>query len=344
MKSLRRHSGGLFLLFVVLLSGCSAGRNQGSGGGVPGGAQGRLYVTDESNNTILRFDNASTATGNVAPGANISGTSTQINTPQYVFLDVPSDRLFVANSKSSDILVFDSISTETGNVGPTRVILSPSMSSPTDVQLDSGRDQLYVADTNQILVFASASTASGSNVPVRTIQPGFNPSAILLDPVNDRLFVADSSGNSIGIFDTASTLNGIVTPTRRLTGALTLLAVPNGLQLDSGGRLVVSNFATASITIYAGAATVNGNIGPTATISGGSTTLASPSQIAINPAATDGGELFVSNAAGANIAVFSKVNTVTGNQNVAPARSITGANTLLGANPGARGVAIDPTR
>lgn len=343
MNWLRSH-GGLFLVFAALLSGCSSGRNTLSGGGGQGGAQGRLYVTIESNNTVLRFDNASTATGNVAPAGNISGTATQINTPQYMFLDISSNRLFVANSNSSDILVFDAISTQTGDVSPTRVILSANMVSPADVQLDSARNELYVADTHQILVFASASSANGSNVPVRTIQLGFNPTAILLDHTNDRLFVANSSSNSIDIFDGASTLNGAVTANRNLTGALTLLAVPDGLQLDSAGRLVVSNFATASITIYASAATVSGNLAPAATISGSSTGLAGPSQIAINTATANGNELFVANAAGSNVVVFSNANTITGNQNVTPVRTISGANTLLGANPGPRGIAIDSTR
>jgi hypothetical protein len=341
-KVLRAETG--LLTALVLLAGCSSGNNMVSGGGgLQGGPQGKLYVTDEANNAILRFDNASTATGNVAPGANISGAATQLNHPQYIFLDVASNRLFVANAGASDILVFDVVSNDAGNVSPTRVITSASLATPTDVQLDNARDQLYVADTGQILVFPSASTATGSNVPVRTIQPGFTPAAILLDTINDRLFVADPSTNSVDIFDGASTLTGTVVASRKLTGSNTQLAQPSGLQLDSAGRLVVTNFASASLTIYANAATVTSNVAPTAVISGGSTTLASPNQIAINTAA-NGGELFVANSAGANIPVFSNINTATGNQNPAPLRNISGANTLLSGNPGARGIAIDTTR
>lgn len=328
---------------AAFLAGCSTGSNKVSGGGGGGGVQGKIYVADESSNEILRFDKASTATGNVSPGANISGAATQLNHPQNIVLDVSSNRLFVANSGGADILVFDTISNSNGNVAPNRVISAGSMVAPAALQLDTIHDQLYVGDTNQILVFGAASTATGMTAPLRTIQPGFTPSAILLDTANDRLFVANASSSAIDVFDGASTLNSAVVPNRTLTGATTLLSQPDGLQLDSAGRLVVTNFATASVTIYANAAAVNGNLAPASTITGNLTTLASPGQITINPAA-NGGELYVANSAGANVPVFSNINTVTGNQNVAPARNITGANTLLSGNPGARGIAVDTTR
>jgi hypothetical protein len=343
LKKLR--AGALVLLF---LAGCviSPRRTAVTGGGGGNGTPaGKLYVTNDAANSIVRFDNTFTATGNVTPAATISGAATQLNNPQYIFLDATSDRLFVANTNSSSILVFDNMSTLNGNAAPTRVITSASLATPTDVALDKGRDLLYVADTNSVLVFASASTANGATVPVRTLQPGFTPGALLIDAANDRLFAADPVTNSINVFDGASTLSGLVLVTRRLVGSSTQLAQPFGLQIDSAGRLVVANFAPPSITIYANAAATNGNIAPVTIISGSNTTLAGPTQMIINTVAA-GGELFVADPFGGDVSVFGSIGTLTGNQNIAPTRSITGPNTTLTGSTSAtaRGVAIDTTR
>lgn len=338
---------GISLLLILVLAGCviSPRRTVVSGGGGGGNAQGKLYVSNDSNNSIVRFDNAFTANNDVTPGAVISGSATQLSNPQYLFLDTAADRLFVANANASSILVFDTVSTKTGNAAPTRVITSGSLGTPTDVALDKGRDLLYVADTNQVLVFANASTVTGTTIPARSIQPGFTPGAILIDAASDRLFATDPTTNSINIFDGASTLNGTVLVSRRLVGSNTQLAQPFGLQIDTAGRLVVANFAPASITIYANAATTNGNLAPVATISGSNTTLAGPTQITINTVAS-GGELFVADPFGGNVPVFANIGSVTGNQNIAPTRNITGSNTTITGTTSAtaRGVAIDTTR
>ena len=338
------------LLLVLLVVGCviSPRRTVVSGGGGGGGtATGKLYVTNDTANSIVRFDKAFTATGNLTPAANISGASTQLSNPQYIFLDASADRLYVANVGGSDILIFEAASTRTGNVPPTRVINSTSLSQPVDLSLDKGRDLLYIADTNTILEFNPASTVTGTIVPVRILNPGFTPGAILVDAANDRLFVANPSTNTINIYDGASSLpSGGILPNRQLTGTNTGLAQPFGLQIDSAGRLEVSNVApTPSITIYSNAAGVSGNVGPVATIAGANTALVGPTQITINGAAS-GGELFVADPFGGQVLVFGNISTISGTQNVTPTRSIAGSNTTLvsSGTATARGVAIDTTR
>src|SRR5262245_20841862 len=150
---LRRSFSNLVIFVVLSLAGCviSPRRNVVSGGGSGGGsATGKVYVTNDSNNSIIRFDNAFTARDNVSPTATISGSA--ISNPQYVFLDATADRLFVANPGAPNILIYESASTKSGNIAPSRVITSTSLASPTDVALDKGRDLLYVADTNGVLV------------------------------------------------------------------------------------------------------------------------------------------------------------------------------------------------
>lgn len=337
----------LLLLWVV---GCviSPRRIVSSAGGGGGGTPtGKLYVTNDTANSIVRFDKAFTATGNLTPAANISGAATLLSNPQYIFLDTAADRLYVANAGGSDILIFEAASTRTGNVAPTRVINATSLSAPSDVSLDKGRDLLYVADSNTILEFNPASTVTGTIVPVRILNPGFTPGAILIDAANDRLFVANPTSNTVNIYDGASALpSGGIVPNRQLGGTNTGLGQPFGLQVDSAGRLIVSNVAPSpSITIYSNAAGVSGNVGPVATIAGANTALVGPTQININSVAS-GGELFVADPFGGQVLVFGSISTISGTQNVTPTRSIAGSNTTLVSTGSAtaRGVAIDTTR
>jgi hypothetical protein len=328
---------GFLFFFILSIVGCVISPRRGSsgGGGGGGGTVGKLYVTNDSGNAILRFDKAFTATGNVTPGATISGSSTQLASPQYLFMDASNDRLFVANKNGGSILIFEAMSTRNGNVGPNRVVTSTSLATPIDVAVDKNRDLLYVADTNAILVFAKASSVNGLTSPARVIQTAsqLTAGAILLDSTNDRLFAADPLNNAIDVFDSASTLSGTVPINRQLIGSNTQLSQPFGLQIDSASRLIVSNFASASITIYANAATINGNVGPASVISGSNTALFGPTQLAINTAATSG-ELLVADPSGNHVVVFTTIATLTGTQNIAPARNLTGSTTV-------RGVAID---
>src|SRR5437016_4619721 len=98
-------------LLLVFLAGCVISpRRDGttSGGGGGGGTPtGKLYVSNDSQSSILRFDNGLTVNGNVAPAAIISGAATQLANPHYILVDTGADRLFVANLNGGNILVWD---------------------------------------------------------------------------------------------------------------------------------------------------------------------------------------------------------------------------------------------
>jgi hypothetical protein len=339
-------------LFAILLSTFLAGcvisplRGTGSTSGGGGSGVGSIYVSNTSANSILRFANASAASGNIVPNATISGSSTQLTSPQYLAVDVANDRLYVANLGASSVLVFEAASTKNGNVAPTRSLSGSStgLASPVDVQLDSSRNLLYVADGAQVLVFGSASTVTGNVAPVRTISVGFSIAAMLVDSSGDRLFLANGSSNAIDVYDSASTLNNTVSPNRIVSGSQTQLSTPSGLQLDNTGRLVVSDFGSAAITVYANATTVNGNIAPSTTISGSNTKLSNPSQIAIE----SGSQLFIADGTAASILVYTNLTSASGN--AAPNNVISGSSTGLARSGGgtgpatAKGIALDPTR
>jgi sugar lactone lactonase YvrE len=330
-------------LLLVMAAGCVISpRRDGTGGGTtppPATGPGKLYVSNQSGNSILRFDNAlaGTTTGNVAP-ITISQAS-QLSAPQGMALDTKNNRLFV--TVPGGILVYDQVSTRAGTVSADRVITGFTV--PVAVALDVPHDLLYVADLINIQVIGSASTANGAAAPVRTITPlvggsGFSVAGILLDTTGDRLFVLDALGNAVNIYDTASGLNGGVTATRSLSGAATLLGAPQGAQIDSQGRLVVANNNPARVTIYANAASVTGNTAPTVTLT--STALSGPSNIVV----TSGNELYVADGTAGAVPIFAGINAVASGA-VTPARNITGAKTgLTGAVPTAVGIALDTTR
>jgi len=299
----------------------------------------------------LRFDNAFTANGDAAPAATISGANTTLNAPSFMTLDAAADRLYVANRGDLSVVIFDGVSTKTGtvNIAPTRTIAGTAtgLLQPTDVALDKGRDMLYVADDIDIFVFnsASAATTNGNVAFARDISPGFAVSAIFLDATNNRLYAADQAGDAIAIFDNASTLNGPVKATRAVQGAATHLAVPSGVTVDGAGRLIVSNVGNGTtipptITIYANAATVDGNAAPVAEITGSNTGLVTPDQIVVDKTGT--GTLYNADPGAARIAAFASLGTANGN--IAPTRSINGANTGLTVGSQPVGVAFDNTR
>ena len=341
----------VLLCLFALSTGCviSPRRTVGgtTGGGtptptpVPGSAAGKLYVSIPSSNSILRFDNASTATGTANPAAVIKGASSTLNSPQHIFIDEAADRLYVANQAAASILVFDAISTKNGSVPPTRTISGPATSllAPSDVAVDTVKNILYVADGVDLLAFNNASTVNSNTAFDRDIKFGFTIAAMYLDSAFDRLYLVDSGTNAIDVFDSASTLNVTTAPSRQLIGASTLLNQPTGVAVDATGKLIVANAGSSSINVYVNAAAINNNTAPVFQITGSNTTLNSPAQIAVNKSSTKV-EVFIANTGGSNIPVFSDLGSASATGNATPSRNISGASSLV--LPA--GVALDTTR
>jgi hypothetical protein len=346
-------------VFCLLLTvGCviSPRRTLGGGGGTPTPTPtasptptgsptptpvptGKLYVMESNSNTLLRFDNAFTASGNATPAVTIAGNNTTFNFPGFMTLDTTNDSLYIADTGDLSVVIYDGISTKSsGNIAPSRNITG-SLVSPTDVSLDKVRNLLYVADDLDIHVYASASTVNGTPTPVRDLSVNFQLSGIFIDGANDRLYVADSAGNAVAVYDHASTLNGPITANRAVQGAATHLSGPGSVQVDGAGRLVVSNSLAPSITIYPNAATADGDIAPVAEIAGANTGLSVPTQIFVDTTGT--GTLYNADPGAARVAVWGNLNATNGN--IGPTRAIFGANTGITAS-GQLGLAFDNTR
>lgn len=313
----------------------------GDDGGGSGGGSGLLYVANTQSNAILRFDNATTLEGDVAPTATIQGALTRLSAPAYLFLDVSNDRLYVANAGQSSILVFDNVSTLDGNIAPTRFIegANTTLSAPSRAILDFGRDILYVDNAGQqsILAFANGATIEADIAPTRRIagaNPGLGNSLdMFLDASADRLYVANTGGGSVLVFDLISTLEGNLFPQRILRGGNTRLGTPQSILVDSGNNLLVAD--ANSLLRFANADTVEGDVAPTAVISGANTGLLQPGQMLLN-----GGDLYLANTGSNEILIFEDFSSQeTGNP--FPNRRIGGTNTRI---LGPSGIALDLSR
>ena len=124
-----------------------------------------LYVSN-GNSRILVFNNADSVSGGTAPDRTIAGLSN----PNGIFVDVMSDRVYIANTGANSVLVFNNASTVNGSPAANRVISIP-LNLPRDVFVDAGTDRLYVANAgdNSILVFNNASTVNNPAAPDRTL-------------------------------------------------------------------------------------------------------------------------------------------------------------------------------
>ena len=98
----------------------------------------QLYVGNYDSSSILVFNNASTADGNIAPSRTISGASTTLSELWGLFLDAANNRLYVMDPGAAGVLVFNSASTINGNVTPDRTITGSNtgFSYPTGIWLD----------------------------------------------------------------------------------------------------------------------------------------------------------------------------------------------------------------
>ncbi len=226
-------------------------------------ASNQLFVLSKYAASVLVFTDASTANGNVLPARVISGTTTQINSPQNLWFDAHSNQLYVDNSYN--ILVFTDATTAQGDVAPGRVITSTF--TPTCLWLDSTSNQLYVGTTNNsILVFTEASTISGTIAPIRTITSTdiySYPILLWFENTSNQLYITSGYGGIVTFTD-ATTVNGNVKAARIIrenqlfyTGAFWLDSTFDQLYVanqDSKGHV--------SIVVFDNASTINGSVTP----------------------------------------------------------------------------------
>jgi len=257
-----------------VISGASTGLDAPANGG-PRGLAGdaendRLFAVNIDDNSILVFDNASRADGNLAPSRKIAGSSTLLDIPVFLFLDVVNDRLYVSNfGPSHSVLVFDNASTVSGNVVPSRIIsgftLQP-FSQLTGIHVDVANNTLYVADlgAGAIYAFNNAATIDSRTALASRVITGAStsmsaPRGLVADSAGDRLYVTTMTGGGrILVFDNASTATGNISPSRTIATAAALFE-PASLYLDAArDRLYATSPGANSLDYFDDAGTANG--------------------------------------------------------------------------------------
>ncbi len=206
---------------------------------------------------------------------------------------------------------------------------------------------VYVANFGSQVITGYPATANGNVAPTIAISGSntlvHDPAGVAVDNKN-RLYVSDGGSENIhllcrhaNIAIFANGANGNVPPSRRIRGRNTGLdGCPGGIALDTDGNIYVVAGAGPGLTghVLVFGARAAGNAAPIRDISGSNTGLSQPFGIAVGA----DGEIYV-----ANDTEFASTESITvyaagANGNVAPIRTIAGANTAL-FDP--TGVAVD---
>jgi DNA-binding beta-propeller fold protein YncE len=82
----------------------------------------QLYISGNSNSTLLSYNDANTVSGGTVANRFVAGGLTTLSTPRGIAVDMARNQIYVANFGNNTILVFDDARTVTGGVAPNRTI------------------------------------------------------------------------------------------------------------------------------------------------------------------------------------------------------------------------------
>jgi DNA-binding beta-propeller fold protein YncE len=207
----------------------------------------RLFVVDNLNSRAFVYNLNTDNSFSTRVPANVLGEpdffSTNygntdvdtLNDPNGAAFDAANNRLFVADTASNRVLVYNTSSITNGmnaanvlgqanftNAGTAKT--QARMNAPEGIAYDSTNNRLFVADqgNNRVLVYNTSSITNGMNAANVLGQADFthnatahtqagmnNPSDVRYDPVNNRLFVADLGNNRVLVFNASSITNGM---------------------------------------------------------------------------------------------------------------------------------------
>lgn len=244
-------------------------------------AAGALGVANFGANAIRCYEDAETANGNFAPDRNVVGAATQLAGPASMAIQMPEDLLFASNylGAPDSIAVFSDASSAmfNGNLAPTRLFTSASISDPSGINLDS-QGTLYVVSPvlGSVAAFADADSLNGPVAATRIINSADFAGHVLFDvfvDLEDRLYVLAQDG-FVFIFEDASTLSGMVSPSfvLQISGAI----VTTAIVVDRSGIGYVADYGAHTIYSFDDIATLNGLRVADRVISGASTQLVGP--------------------------------------------------------------------
>ena len=302
-----------------------------------------IYVADESASVFVYpplggagWVVGPPATYSAAPLATISGLATGLSSPYGIALDPISGNIYVADALALSVFVYPALGNSLGlpNEAPLATISGPAtdLSYPQGIALDSS-DDVYVADNRANSLFVYPAGIHGNVAPssatistIMTTGLGW-PQGIALDS-SGKIYVADDGPGANGpgsVFVYPAGGNANAAPSATISGGNTGLSYPQGIALDSNGKIYVADESATSVFVYSAGS--KGNVAPTLTISGPLTDLDTPEGIALDSSrniyvADDGDE-----SCDGTESVYVYPPGSTGN--VAPSAIITGGNTGL---------------
>ena len=307
-----------------------------------------IYVANAGAPGVFVYPPLGSSAGllNEAPIATISGSNTGLSYPRGIAVDSTSGNIYVADESAASVYVYPPLASSTGlpNETPTATITGSNtgLSSPEGIALDSNLN-IYVADESASSVYVypplASSTGLPNETPIDTISGSdtglISPYGIALDSTTGKIYVADALATSVFVYPALGKSVGLPdeVPLVTITGSKTGLSYPQGIALDSSGKIYVAD--TSSVFVYPAGS--KGNAVPSsATISTTMTTgLGWPQGIALDST----GKIYVADdgpGASGPGSVF--VYPAGSKANAAPTASISGTNTGL-SYP--QGVALD---
>ncbi len=319
--------------------------------GIAVDSRGKIYVADRAAASVLIYSAGSN--GNVSPIATISGSRTGLVAPEGIAVD-STGKIYVAENYTSSVLVYSAGSK--GNVAPIATIRGSNtgLNAPSGIAADSS-GKIYVSNFAEnaegpdggVLVYSAGSdgnvapiaTISGSNTGLAT------PMGVAVDS-GGKIYVADFNADPYvaanfqvypgRVFVYSAGSDGNVYPVAIIGGSKTGLVYPEGIAVDSGGKIYVVDEYASSVVVYS--AEGDGDGAPIATIGGSSTGLLLSQGIAVDSS----GKIYVANwgniVDGGSIAPSLSVYAAGSHGNASPLAIISGSNTGLN-QP--EGIAVD---
>ena len=200
-----------------------------------------LYVADGSNILVFSGQSAFSGTFSAIPVTTIS-TGFAI---AAIFLDVPNNRMLLADTTTNSVHIMDNASSQTsvalftGTISGTQT----GLNQPKGLALDSsGRLIVSNAAGASVVIYPVAAVPVGGNVAPSAIISGsatrlVSPQQIAVNAGaanGGEVFVADPGAAAILVFGSLASVGGNAGPTRAISGAGTDLSTNavNGLALD----------------------------------------------------------------------------------------------------------------
>jgi hypothetical protein len=234
-------------------------------------AAGTIYVL--SNNSTIESFAPSSGSG-ATPLVSFSSTALSNNPPTGIAVDA-TGRVYTAITSGSGGLIYSftyGSYSGGGAISPSTTLTS--VAGPWSLAIDPGGDLVATDSVNNAVDFFAAG-ANGSAAPIKSIA-GSNtqlnlPYQAAFDG-NGNLYVINANTPSVTVYS-ASSISGTgtinATPTAVITSSPTGIDGPEGLAVDSSGRIYVGNSQNDTIAVFAAGS--NGSTSPLATLNGNST-------------------------------------------------------------------------